>query len=184
MRKTLGMNKYQKAARKPGEIKVSKEAIADLLTMACSIDPADRLHAAQYLCPCHVQARIPAVWEALFRMMADEDRRVRQQAWHALEDGGLSSEPEAMTRLEQLYAQETDPKVRKFAWALIGKTIAERQTREDMHQLLATKPISRTRGKCDFCGESNVWIERDLNTTIPTASLPRAVLICTRCAAA
>jgi hypothetical protein len=183
MRKTLGMNKYQKAARKPGEIKVSKEEIADLLTMSCSIDPADRLHAAQYLCPCHVQARIPAVWEALFRMMADEDRRVRQQAWHALEDGGLPSEPEAMARLEQLYAQERDPKVRKFAWALIGKTVTERQTREEMRQLLTTKPISRTRGKCDFCGESNVWVERDLNTTIPTASLPRAALICPRCAA-
>src|SRR2546430_11031445 len=88
MRKTLGMNKHQKAARKPGEVKVSREEVTELLELSCSSEPEDRLHAAKYLCPCHVQARIPAVWTALFRMMTDDDRRVRYQAWHALEDGG------------------------------------------------------------------------------------------------
>ncbi|MDQ3250662.1 MAG: HEAT repeat domain-containing protein [Chloroflexota bacterium] len=177
------MNKYQKAAHKPGEVKVSKAEIAELLELSCSADVVDRLHAAQYLCPCHVQARIPAVWEALFRMMADADRRVRYQAWHALEDGGLPGEPEALQRLEQLYTQENDAKVRKFAWLLIGKEVSERQQREEMRQQLALQPPPKLRGKCDFCGERNVFVDRDLSTTIPTGSLPRAALICVPCAA-
>ena len=181
MRKTLGMNKHQKAARKPGEVKVSREEVAELLELSCSSEAEDRLHAAKYLCPCHVQARIPAVWEALFRMMADEDRRVRQQAWHALEDGGLPGEPAAMARLEHLYAQETDEKVRKFAWMIIGKAVTERQAQENVRQNLSTRPTPKQRGKCDFCGESNVPVTRDLNTPIPTSHLPRAAWICERC---
>lgn len=181
MRKTLGMNKHQKAAHKPGEVKVSREEVAELLQMACSSEAEDRLHAAKYLCPCHVQARIPAVWEALFRMMADEDQRVRHQAWHALEDGGLPSAPEAMARLEQLYNAETDEKVRKFAWMIIGKAMMERDERELVRQNLSIKPTPKQRGKCDFCGESNVPVTRDLNTRIPTNSLPRAAWICNRC---
>jgi len=181
MRKTFGMNKHQKAARKPGEVKVSREEIGELLELSCSSEPEDRLHAAKYLCPCHVQARIPEAWAALFRMMADEDPRVRHQAWHALEDGGLPNEPEAMARLEQLYAKETDEKVRKFAWVLIGKAVRERQAHEMVHQNLSTRPAPKQRGKCDFCGESNVPVTRDLNTPIPTSNLPRAAWICESC---
>ena len=181
MRK-LGMNKHQKAARKPGEVKVSREEVAELLELSCSPEAEDRLHAARYLCPCHVQGRITAVWAALFRMMTDEDRRVRYQAWHALEDGGLPSEPESMNRLEQLYAKETDEKVRKFAWMIIGKTVMERQEQERGRQNLSTRPAPKQRGKCDFCGESNVLVTRDLNTLIPTNSLPRAAWICGSCA--
>lgn len=181
MRKTMGMNKHQKAARKPGEVKVSREEVAELLELSCSHEAEDRLYAAKYLCPCHVQGRIPAVWDALFRMMTDEDPRVRQQAWHALEDGGLPNEPEAMARLEQLYAQEADEKVRKFAWTLIGKAVRERQAHERVRQNLSTKPAPKQRGKCDFCGENNVPVVRDLSTTIPTNGLPRAAWICDRC---
>ncbi|MCX6043973.1 MAG: HEAT repeat domain-containing protein [Chloroflexi bacterium] len=181
MRKTMGMNKHQKAAHRPGEVKVSREEIAELLELSCSSAVEDRLHAAQYLCPCHVQARIPAVWDALFRMMEDPDRRVRQQAWHALEDGGLPSEPEAMARLEQIYCTETDEKVRKFAWMIIGKAMTERKENELVRQNLSTRPMPKQRGKCDFCGESNVPVMRDLNVTIPTNQLPRAALICDRC---
>ena len=183
MRK-LGMNKHQKAARKPGEVKVSREEVAELLELSCSHEAEDRLHAAKYLCPCHVQGRIPAVWAALFRMMTDEDRRVRYQAWHALEDGGLPSEPEAMTRLEQLYAKETDEKVHKFAWMIIGKAVMERQAQEIVRQNLSTRPAPKQRGKCDFCGENNVPVKRDLSTTIPTNSLLRAAWICESCAQA
>ncbi len=182
MHKTQGMNKHQKAAHRPGEVKVSREEIGELLVMACSSEAEDRLHAAKYLCPCHVQARIPAVWEALFRMMTDDDRRVRYQAWHALEDGGLPNEPEALARLEQLYATETDEKVRKFAWMIIGKTMTERKTHEQMRQHLSTRPTPKQRGKCDFCGEANVPVTRDLSTTIPTSSLPRAAWVCGACA--
>ena len=40
------------------------------------------------------------------------------------------------------------------------------------------------RGKCDFCGARDVAVERDLETMIPTDTLPRLALICQRCAGA
>jgi hypothetical protein len=181
MRKTFGMNKHQKAAHKPGEVKVSREEIGELLTLSCSSVVEDRLVAAQYLCPCHIQARIPAVWDAIFRMMQDEDRSVRFAAWHTWEDGGLPNDPAAFDEMERIYRQEQDPKVRKFAAAIIGKELAARQQREITQLRLAAKPTATQRGKCDFCGESNVPVTRDLTTTIPTAGLPRAAWICTRC---
>jgi hypothetical protein len=182
MRKTFGMNKHQKAAHKPGEEKVSREEIGNLLTMSCSTEVEDRLIAAKYLCPCHIQARIPAVWEAVFRMMKDEDSRVRFAAWHTWEDGGLPNDPAAFATMEQIFQHERDPKVRRFAESLIGKELAERKRREMTHLHLASKPTAKQRGKCDFCGESDVWVTRDLNTTIPTAGLPRAAWVCERCA--
>lgn len=182
MRKTWTMNKHQKAAHKPGEVKVSRSTVAELIELSCSLDAEDRLHAAKYLCPCHVQERIADAWSALYRMMEDEDPRVRHQAWHALEDGGVPSDPEMLAKLEQLYHNEQDGKVRRFAHQLIGKQLAARQQVELTRQTLALRAAPSLRGKCDFCGATDVPVTRDLNTTIPTRGLPRAAFACAACA--
>lgn len=181
MRKTLSKNKHQKAAHRPGEEKVSRAEIDDLLTMSCSVDVEERLLAAKYLCPCHIQARIPAVWEAIFRMMADPEPKVRYAAWHTWEDGGLPNDPAAFETLEQIYHQERDPKVRKFAEFIMGKALAERREREHVELWLAAKSPTKIRGKCDFCGESDVLVVQDLNTTLTSNGSLRAALICTHC---
>ncbi|MDQ2998882.1 MAG: hypothetical protein M3R61_17765 [Chloroflexota bacterium] len=116
--------------------------------------------------------------------MQDDDRRVRFAAWHTLEDGGLPSEPDALARLELLLNQETDAKVRVFAKRLIGAALAERDRHEFARMQLASRPASRMRGKCDFCSARDVAVERDLDTMIPTDTLPRPALICQRCAGA
>lgn len=175
MKEKLGLNKHQKAARKPGEIKVSKAEIPELLDLSCSNDAEDRLHAAKYLCPCHIQGRIPAVWDAVLRMMEDEDRRVRLQAWHTWEDGGLPDDEALFARMQEIYARETDAKVRNFAHAIIGKRLAEQKQIELMRQNLSIKPMMR--GKCDFCSANNVPVRRDLETIIQS----RAALICEDC---
>jgi hypothetical protein len=184
MRKMLGKNKHQKAAHRPGEVKVSRAQVAELLELSCSANPDERLAAAKYMCPCHIRGRIPEVWAAIFRMMEDGDRRVRFAAWHTLEDGGLPSDPEALDALERLLKQESDQKVRSFAERIVGGALAERDKREWMRLKLASKPASRLRGKCDFCGARDVAVERDLETLIPTDTLPRPALICERCARA
>src|SRR5437763_13258113 len=102
MRKTFGMNKHQKRAHRPGEAHVSKQDIPGLLELAWSEDPDDRLFAARYLCPCHVRTRIEPVWDALYRLMEDVDPRVRQQAWHTIEDGGKPGDEAAAERLEAI----------------------------------------------------------------------------------
>ena len=169
------MNKHQKAAHKPGELKVSKSAVPELLELSCSNDPDDRLHAAKYLCPCHIQGRIPAVWDAVLRMMEDEDRRVRLQAWHTWEDGGLPDDEPLFAHMEEIYKREPDSKVRNFARTIIGKRLAEREQLERTLLHLSVKPAQR--GKCDFCGANNVAVRRDFDTLIQH----RAALICEDC---
>jgi hypothetical protein len=184
MRKTFGMNKHQKAAHRPGEEKVCRAEVADLLAMANSTEVADRLTAAQYLCPCHIQARLPAVWEAILRMMEDEDKRVRFAAWHTWEDGGLPTEEALLNRMEQIYRRERDPKVRKFAATILGQVLLERRRLETTRLHLAAKVPPALRGKCDFCGDSGRPVQRALDALIPTGGLPRAAWICEACVAA
>ncbi|MFN8446002.1 MAG: hypothetical protein U0175_34745 [Caldilineaceae bacterium] len=178
MKTKLGLNKHQKAARKVGELKVSRSQVPELLELSCSIDVGDRLHAAQYLCPCHIQSRIPEVWEAVLRMMEDDDRRVRFQAWHTWEDGGLPDDPALFARMEQIYQREKDGKVRAFAHTIIGQRLAEQNQREMTRLHLQTKPTQR--GKCDFCGANSVPVHRDLDTVIGS----RPAWICETCASA
>jgi hypothetical protein len=182
MRKTLGKNKHQKAAHRPGERKISRAQVAELLTLSCSVDADERLVAAQYMCPCHIRGHIPQVWAALYRMMEDEDRRVRFAAWHTLEDGGVPGEPEALALLERILSQESDPKIRAFAERIIGVALAARNRQEWRRLDLGAGPAGRLRGKCDFCGAREVPVERDLETMIPTDGLPRPALVCERCA--
>ena len=180
MQKTAGRNKHQKAAHKPGERKISRAQVAELLDLACSVDADERLAAAQLLCPCHIRGRIPAVWETIYRMMEDPDRRVRFAAWHTLEDGGLPNDPDTFARLEQLFRRETDPKILKFVERILGDELVARDRRE-LQQMHMAGRQPRQRGKCDFCGARDVVVERDLETMIPTGDWPRPALICERC---
>jgi hypothetical protein len=177
MRKSLGMNKHQKAAHKVGERRVGAEQIAELLEQSRSRDPEERLVAAQYLCPCHVRRRIEAVWEALYRLLEDDDVRVRRAAWHTLEDGGRPDDPALDQILDRVLRSDSDPQVQRFARKVAGP----RQDRELLLARLAGKQPATRRGKCDFCGATDVPVDRDLETMIPTADLPRPALICSAC---
>ena len=178
MRKAPGMNKHQKAAHKVGERRLGREDIPELLEMSRSQDPEERLVAAKYLCPCHVRRRIEAVWEALYRMLEDSDVHVRRAAWHTLEDGGRPDDPILDEILQRILRDETDHQVREFARKIAGP----RQDKELVLARLAGRRPPTQRGRCDFCGENNVVVERDLNTMIPSGDLLRPALICERCA--
>ena len=182
MPQTKGLNKYQKAARRPGEERVSRADVAELLELSCSSDPTDRLTAASLLCPCHVRGRLPEVWEALYRMMEDQHPKVRHAAWHTLEDGGLPKDESTLARLGQIFAREQDPKVRRFAEAIIGSELKARRQQEIKRRELLGKAAHRQQGRCDFCGEMGVPVERDLQTPIASGGQTRPALICQNCA--
>ena len=57
-------------------------------------------------------------------------KRVRQQAWHTIEDGGKPNTSEAIATLERLCASETDPKVRRFAELTMDKVLGSRHQQE------------------------------------------------------
>jgi hypothetical protein len=180
MRKTLGMNRHQKAVHRTGEPRVGREQIEELLEQSQSDDPSERLVAAQFLCPCHVRRRIDAVWQALYRLLEDPEVDVRRAAWHTLEDGGRPDDPALDEILERTLSAETDHTVLGFARHVAGP----RRDRELVAARLAGRPLPRQRGRCDFCGAPNVPVDRDLETMIPTDDLPRPALICDRCAGA
>lgn len=171
-------NRYQKAAYRPGERRVSRVQVAELLGLACSADAEERLVAARFLCPCHVRGRNEEIWQAVLALMADDDRRVRFSAWHTLEDGGVPNEAGVLEMLEARLDQESDPGVIGVARLAIGPLLAERD-RRDLG--LMRRQATRMHGKCDLCGERGVNVERDLDTMIPTADLPRPALVCAQC---
>ncbi|HEY1427117.1 MAG TPA: HEAT repeat domain-containing protein [Caulobacteraceae bacterium] len=173
-------NRHQKAAFRPGERRVGRAQVAELLTMATSADAETRLVAATLLCPCHVRGRTEPIWQAVLALMADADPRVRFAAWHTLEDGGVPREPGVLGRLEAALEGEGDPKVRGMANLVLGPLIAER----DRGQLARMRrPEFQQKGKCDFCGERGVPVREDFETRIPTGGFPRAALVCRSCAA-
>lgn len=171
-------NRYQKAAYRPGERRVSRAQAAELVELARSADAEERLVAAKFLCPCHVRGRNEEIWETVLTLMADDDRRVRFAAWHTLEDGGVPNEAGVLEMLEARLDRESDPGVVGIARLAIGPLLAERD-RRDLG--LMRRPATQMRGKCDFCSERGLAVERDFETMIPTADLPRPALICERC---
>jgi hypothetical protein len=181
MRRLRGMNKHQKAAHRRGECRVGREQVPELLEMAISRDPEFRLEAASLLCPCHLRTRYPEVREALFRLMADPEPRIRRQAWHTIEDGGKMSDPEDAARLRALLESERDPKVRAYAERIYRDAYGSPLAADLVALRAAALPAPRQRGKCDFCGATNVFVERDFDTSIPAPQGVRPAWICERC---
>lgn len=176
-RRNQGLNRHQKAWRKPGEERVSREEIGELLLLSQSADAEDRIVAATYMCPCHVRHRNEEVWQALYQMMEDEDARVRRRAWHTLEDGGCPTDPAFEPIVRRVLDSETDRQVLGFA-----RRFAEPFLENDAVSLKrAERPAGKQRGKCDFCGRTRVPVTRDYDTEIPAGGVTRAAWICEDC---
>ena len=176
-RRNQGLNRHQKAWRKPGEERVSRDDIAELLRLSRSTDAEDRIVAATYMCPCHVRHRNEEVWQALYRMMEDVDARVRRRAWHTLEDGGCPTDPAFEPIVRRALDTETDRQVLGFA-----RRFAEPFLENDVVSLKrAERPAEKQKGKCDFCGRTRVPVAQDYDTEIPAGGMTRAAWICDEC---
>jgi hypothetical protein len=178
MSKLKNLNKYQKAAKRPGEERVSCDDVAELLRLSESSKAEDRRFAAGLLCPCHVRRRIDAVWAALYRMLEDPDVQVRLAAWHTLEDGGRPDDPALDEIITRALQSEKNAQVLGFVKRVAGP----RQDKELAMMRRSTAPVRKQRGKCDFCGQTNVPIDRDLETMIPDGREQRAAWVCETCA--
>lgn len=179
-RNRKGMNKHQKAAFRPGEHRVRADEVEYYLELSRSTDPDERLEAADNLCPCHVRTANDEVQQAVFRMMEDSDVRVRRAAWHTLEDGGCPTSPVLDRIFEQAVEGETDRKVRRFVEEFAVPWLQEKQ---QVELLRAQRSIFTERGKCDFCGATNVPVKPDYDTEIGAGrSDHRLARICESCA--
>ena len=176
--KLKGLNQHQKANRRLGEKRIGRQELQELLELSRSHDPKDRAHAAEFMCPCHVRKRVEEVWEALYRMLEDEDRAVRRAAWHTLEDGGKPDDPALEEIIQRAVADETDPVIRNFASSLADNRRKKEQIRDEF---AATVGEFDRKGKCDFCGAST-RVKQDFDTLIPQGGTQRAALVCQGCA--
>ncbi len=177
-RKKLGLNKYQKRAFRIGEARVSGENIGRLIDLARSPRPEDRETAARFLCPCHVRRRREDVWHALYRMLEDPDRRVRKAAWHTLEDGGRPDDAVLDTIFERAAQEDPDKGIRQQAAAYLKA----RRGPADAALQADAEAGYRNRGKCDFCGSTDVFVRTDIETEIPDDGRMRFSLACEDCA--
>ena len=88
-------NGFQRRQFQRGERRLRGDEVKHYLALADSDNPKERLEAMQNLCPCHVRKRVDAAWDALYRGLQDSDLKVRQAAWHTLEEnhGGRRDDP-------------------------------------------------------------------------------------------
>lgn len=176
-RRKPGLNKYQKRAFRVGEARVSGETIAGLIERSRSKDPEERKAAADLLCPCHVRRRREDVWSALYQLLEDPDTDVRKAAWHTLEDGGRPDDPALDVIFKRAAERDSDKGIRRQAAAYL-KT---RPGHAGFAQEMLTRNRYPDRGKCDFCGSTNVPVKSDFEIEIPDAGRMRFGLVCEAC---
>ena len=174
-----GLNRHQKAVFKAGEHRVRGEELDRLIELADSTDLAERLHAAENLCPCHVRKRVEAAWEALYRLMQDPDVRVRRAAWHTLEDGGCPNDPALLPIFKRAVANETDSQVRRWVERFAAPALSERDRQDSLRA--AYTPFQEY-GRCDFCGETGRRVRTEYDTELTCSGGSRRLAqICQQC---
>ena len=52
------------------------ETISEYLQRTHDPDPRKRKKALKDLCPCHVRADIPQLWDRIFEMLSDEEGKI------------------------------------------------------------------------------------------------------------
>ena len=176
-KKRYGLNKYQKRAKKIGELRLRREDIPHYLALAESDDPADRHEAAANLCPCHVRHPVPEIQTALFKLMEDPDPNVRARAWHTLEDGGVPDDPRMDEIFERARQNETDKTVLNFMRQVQNENHAHKE--RTMLKVAAQSEYDQT-GRCDFCGTTG-RVKTDYDTEIPDRGQMRFALVCEDC---
>ena len=137
MAKRPGKNGFRRI--RAGERRIRWSEVQHYLKLADSKDPKERLEAMQNLCPCHVRKRIDVVWNALYRGLQDNNLKVRQAAWHTLEEnhGVRSDDPKLYPILVEITETEASPKLRQNANDIVKKTRIKAQTIEERKQDLS-----------------------------------------------
>jgi hypothetical protein len=79
------------------------------------------------MCPCHVKANVPQVWERLIEMTTDDDVGVRLDVVHALADGSPRERAGDIAAVMERMYNDGDPKVRKRVRRVLN---AYRRTRK------------------------------------------------------
>ena len=146
-KKRYGMNKYQKRAKKVGELRLRREDIPHYLALAESDDPADGTKPLPICVRAMCGIPVPEIQTALFKLMEDPDPNVRARAWHTLEDGGVPDDPRMDEIFERARQNETDKTVLNFMRQVQNENYAHKE--RTMLKVAAQSEYDQT-GRCDF----------------------------------
>ena len=103
------------------EARVTGDKIERALVLTCDPEPRVRQAALANMCPCHVQADRPEVWQRVFELAADPDRDVRRQVLHTLGDGSPRRlEGRVIATLESM-RQDADSRLRRRVRRLLAQ---------------------------------------------------------------
>ena len=99
---------------------MNSHEINELLEDTQAPNPKLRKAALLQLCPCHVRANCPEVWDRIIEMQTDSDAGVRSVVLHNLCDGSpRERESEVVAAIERL-ANDLDRKLRRRARSVLA----------------------------------------------------------------
>lgn len=100
--------------------RVDPNEVEDLIQLTYDSNPKVRATAVRALCPCHVKADVPMIWDRILDMIHDEDLHVRKTILHALGDGSPRVlEAEVVDALENMQ-HDSDPKLKRHVRKLLA----------------------------------------------------------------
>ena len=79
------------------------------------LDPKVRRSGLLDLCPCHIRADVPSIWDRIFEMLSDDDPGVRSIILHCLTDGSPRSRQDEVVAALEFYTRDEDRKLRRRA---------------------------------------------------------------------
>lgn len=120
------MGKYDKTAERVGwnlptgdNTGLTDDDLAELMALTLDDDPMARRLALKNLCPCHVKANHPEVWERVLEMVDDPDPRVRDEVVHALGDGSPKDRVLEVVAAADKLRNDRDKRVRRRAQRIL-----------------------------------------------------------------
>ncbi len=94
--------------------------IEQLLEKTHHPDVKTRRRALLSLCPCHVRANSPEVWDRFLEMRDDSDTGVRSLVFHALCDGSPASRREEIVAAVKELLKDPNRRLRRRARGVIA----------------------------------------------------------------
>ena len=95
------------------EVSVDSDDIAEFLTLTQDQDIRVRKAAVRNLCPCHLKANHPRVWDRMIEMSADPDATIRSHVLHTLCDGSPNERHEEIVAAIERMWNDPDLKLRR-----------------------------------------------------------------------
>ena len=114
--------------------------------------------------------------------LQDSDLKVRQAAWHTLEEnhGGRRDDPKLYSILVEIAETEVSPKLRQKANDIVKKDRIKAQTIEEKKQDLSGQRHHYFVGKCDWCSDSATDVSY-LYSEIEIGGISRLAQACDEC---